>query len=368
MNTSKRLNYEWIVIYRAIGRINVMTARQAIKNIVPVSLRNNVKALKRTVLEQRESANQERRYSRWISRPESVDKARVETRLAFDIHRLEKGLSHQEFRHGFGKHVLSEIAKRMRMLEIADSSYAKNPLYIQGLAVLHEYQKRHEQVGYDLTEIRKLFPSNIWEASQKYIPNDSTNGVSAGSMLLYAESKAKNKSKTFVDLAQNRYSVREYAPTPVSQELLDSAYSVSMKTPSVCNRQATRVYEITNPEIIAKALHIQGGFNGYKEPPTLLFITSDIRAFMDNNERNEPFVDGGLFSMSLLYALEAYGLAACPLNAMFNPKQDKETRELLGIPDYELPIMYIAVGNFPETVPVCVSTRKSPQEIIRIIR
>lgn len=97
-------------------------------------------------------------------------------------------------------------------------------------------------------------------------------------------------------------------------------------------------------------------------PPVLLLVTSDIRAFMNNGERNEPFVDGGLFSMSLLYALEAYGLAACPLNAMFNLSQDRQTRELLDIPDYEFPVMYIAVGNFPESVPVCYSTRYEPEK------
>ncbi len=113
-----------------------------------------------------------------------------------------------------------------------------------------------------------------------------------------------------------------------------------------------------------KALKIQGGFLGYAMPPVLLLVTSDIRAFMNNGERNEPFVDGGLFSMSLLYALEAYGLAACPLNAMFNLSQDRQTRELLDIPDYEFPVMYIAVGNFPESVPVCYSTRYEPEKIV----
>lgn len=98
-------------------------------------------------------------------------------------------------------------------------------------------------------------------------------------------------------------------------------------------------------------------------PPVLLLVTSDIRAFMNYGERNEPFVDGGLFSMSLLYALEAYGLAACPLNAMFNLAQDRQTRELLNMPDYEFPVMYIAVGNFPESVPVC-RFRRTPESIV----
>ena len=71
--------------------------------------------------------------------------------------------------------------------------------------------------------------------------------------------------------------------------------------------------------------------------------------------------------MSLLYALEAYGLAACPLNAMFSRSQDVRTRKLLGIPDYELPIMYIAIGNFPESVPICKSTRYTANSIVRTL-
>lgn len=58
-----------------------------------------------------------------------------------------------------------------------------------------------------------------------------------------SSAKADNLSKRFVQLTQNRYSVREYSDKPVSQELLDKVYEVSMKTPSVCNRQATRIYQ-----------------------------------------------------------------------------------------------------------------------------
>ena len=307
---------------------------------------------------------QHKRFMHWISSDTSADKERVETRLAFDVHRLEKGLSHVEFRDGFGRGVLSEISKRMMLLEKADPGFQRNPLYLQGLAVLHEYQRRHEEDGYDLSEVRDLFPAQIWDAAREYHSEDFIN---AGSFIMEASSKIDNLSKGFTDLAGQRYSVREYSSESIPQELLDKVYKASMKTPSVCNRQATRVYQITNPEKIKKALQIQGGFTGYATPPVLLLITSDIRTFMNNDERNEPFVDGGLFSMSLLYALEAYGLAACPLNAMFSLSQDRQTRKLLGIPDYEFPVMYIAAGNFPESVPVCRSTRRSPESIVTLI-
>lgn len=61
---------------------------------------------------------------------------------------------------------------------------------------------------------------------------------------------------------------------------------MSMRTPSVCNRQPTRVHVILDKEVIAEALHIQGGVNGYPAPPALLMITSDLRAFMTSYERN----------------------------------------------------------------------------------
>lgn len=139
------------------------------------------------------------------------------------------------------------------------------------------------------------------------------------------------------------------------QDAFDKVYEVAMKTPSVCSRQATRVYQITDPVTVKAALDIQVGFRGYAPPPVLLLVTSDIRACMNENERNKPFTDGGLFSMSLLYALEVYGLAACPLNVMFDLSRERRTRRLLDIPDNEFLIMYIAVGNFPGTVPVCRS-------------
>lgn len=336
-----------------------MSVKQTVKAVVPQPVWNQLRRMKETAQSWEAGHIQSRRFRRWMSREDSTDKARVETRLAFDIHRLEKGLSHVNFRYGFGKGVLREIAKRMVMLEKADPSYNTNPLYNQGLAALEEYKRRHAEANYDLSEIEAMFPKHIWQHT-----DTMADSHQAGSFILNAVDKHSNLDKRFVDLAEHRYSVREYSSDSVSQDMLDKVYEVAMKTPSVCNRQATRIHQITDPAKVKAALDIQGGFHGYAPPPVLLLVTSDIRAFMNEAERNEPFTDGGLFSMSLLYALEAYGLAACPLNAMFTLTQERQTRKLLNIPDNEFLVMYIAVGNFPDTVPVCRSTRKSAESIV----
>lgn len=86
-------------------------------------------------------------------------------------------------------------------------------------------------------------------------------------------------------------------------------------------------------------------------PLVLLLVTSDIRGFINGSERNELFVDGGLFPVSLLYALDIYGLAECPLTAMHDLSQEQRTCKLLNIPDNEFLVMCVAVG-IPHIVPV----------------
>ena len=335
-----------------------MMLKQVVKRLIPLAVWNTLREIYNIPQVIMAKHEQSRRFRKWMARERSYDKVRIETKLTFAIHRLEKGLSHVHFRYGFGINVLREMSQQMILLRQVDSNYNTNSLYRQGLSVLGDYRKRHENAKYDLSEIESLFLPDIWNN----VKADTAH--TAGSFIISSSSKSDNLNRGFVELAEGRHSVREYASTPVEQDLLDKVYQAAMKTPSVCNRQASRIYQVTDPTVIESALDIQGGFHGYAAPPVLLLITSDIRAFMNENERNEPFVDGGLFSMSLLYALEAYGLAACPLNAMFSHSQDKHTRSLLGIPDNELPVMDIAVGNFPESVPVCRSARRTVESII----
>lgn len=140
-----------------------------------------------------------------------------------------------------------------------------------------------------------------------------------------------------------------------------------MRTPSVCNRQPTRIRVILNHDLISKALKLQGGFNGYATPPALILLTADNRVFMAPQEHNEGYTDGGLFGMSLLLALEEQGIASCPLNTMFRKGPEKATRELLNIPSYENLVMYIAVGHFPDQCVTCVSHRFRADDVVTVI-
>lgn len=137
------------------------------------------------------------------------------------------------------------------------------------------------------------------------------------------------------------------------------------KTPSVCNRQGWRVYWVEDKQLAERVLQHQRGFGQPQMPEVLLTITVSNNTFLSPVERNEAFVDGGLFAMSVMYGLEHEGLAAVPLNAMMYYKDQLAVRRLLEIDDSEMIIMFMAVGAFPEESVVPVSDRKPADTFVR---
>ena len=281
--------------------------------------------------------------------------------MMYFTHQIEKGLSHKNFRYGFGKRPLQYLAKTLERYCAAVPGYAEKMPYCSALGALGEYMRRHEGHDDALAYVRFLFPADTLAEAQAM---PQTEG---GSFHFAGVDKAANSSRTFRELSENRHSIREFADKPITYAELKPALDLSMRTPSVCNRQPTRVRVILDRELIAKALRVQGGFNGYPTPPALILLTSDNRVFMAPQEHNEGYTDAGLFGMSLLLALEEQGIAACPLNTMFRKGPERTTRKLLNIPSHENLAMYIAVGHFPEECSTCVSHRFMSDDITTVI-
>ncbi len=283
----------------------------------------------------------------------------IDGKLTFHAHSLEKGLSHEQLRLGFGMHALEGLAEALKAYQMRGYDKNRRP-YINALSVLKEYIDVHNAKGHDIAYVDNLFGDFAKEARKSI----STMG---GIVEISASSKSNNKNKNFADLFTGRYSVREYADSDVEIEKVNRAINLSMKSPSICNRQSSRVHVITDLELIRKVLNIQGGLSGYDAPPVLLVTTTETGSFLASTERNQIYTDGGLFSMSLLLSLEYEGLAACPLNAMFTVKQDKSIRSLLKLPASENIIMFIGIGNFKDASNVPKSFRFNVHDIVNEI-
>ena len=306
------------------------------------------------------------REARWFNKAYAKDFSngaiQLEARMMYFTHQIEKGLSHKKFRYGFGKKPLKNLSIIIKKYRKVESDYREKMPYVSAMATVGEYLRRHADHEQDLFYASSLFPADFLAGAKQVAPDKG------GSIVFSGDEKKKNATLPFHQLNEHRHSIREFAQTPITYDQLLPAIESAMRTPSVCNRQPTRIHVILDQDIIAKALAIQGGFNGYPTPPALILLTADNRVFMAPQEHHEGYTDGGLFAMNLLLSLEADGIAACPLNTMFRKGPERATRRLLEIPTNEILVMYIAVGHFPEECKTCVSQRFQAADIVRILK
>ena len=74
-------------------------------------------------------------------------------------------------------------------------------------------------------------------------------------------------------------------------------------------------------------------------------------------EMHLPYVDGSLFAMSFIYALTSLGVASIPLTMGRKLDVLKNIHTMMNIPQNELPVILIAIGNYPDKVEVSLSYR-----------
>ncbi|MFD6135463.1 polysaccharide pyruvyl transferase family protein [Isoptericola sp. NPDC060257] len=301
------------------------------------------------------------RQVRSYDRARSADRiSGARARMIFHAHAIEKGLSRSNFRAGFGRIAVPGLAKEMNSW-LASGFSIDDPYLQSSAAVMKTYFERHAALQHDVSAFRQLFSG----AAQDLI--DATRHHEGG--VLPAEQTREirleaDDSRGFLDVVYGRRSVREFTDEPVSDADVSRAVQIAMQSPSVCNRQAARVHQFQDPEVIRSVLDIQGGFNGYEMPPRLLLITADLDAFLFAPERNQPFVDGGLFMMSLLLGLTQVGLGSCSLNTAMGSAKDAAIRKIIDVPDNEVFISFVAVGHYDQQVLVPRSKRTRVEDVI----
>lgn len=285
-------------------------------------------------------------------------KRHYEADLIFYYHKIEKALSLPNPRVGFGKSVIEELIKK---LEHYTHHYGWDEVSLISLNTLEAYYKFNKENNVDLPDLLntiKTFKKNI----------ESNNQVNSGGVIeINRNDIAKMSNINFKDFVYSRYSIRNFAPGEVSLDLIEEAVYIAQKTPSVCNRQSARVYVYSDENIKKEVLKYQNGNAGFGEhADKILIVTEDLRDFRGAIERNQCFIDGGLYSMTLLYALHSLGVGACPLNLCLNYKTELKLKEVAKIDDHEALIMMIVVGNIPEKLKVAASPRRKVEDVMTV--
>jgi nitroreductase len=276
-------------------------------------------------------------------------------------HGIEKGLALPDPRPGFGD---DKVQSLLESLATYLRRYGSDPLIDAALCALEAYVLFNQQNGLDMAELAgrvgELRSASC--GSSNACPDQTEGGTRE---VLATEIHAAccfDLSRFF----ESRFSVRQFSGEPVGDAQIGEAIRMAQKTPSVCNRQPARVHVFKNDALGARVLACQQGNRGFGDRASnILIVTSELGSFLSVGERNQCWIDGGMFAMSLVYALHSKGLGTCCLNWSVEKEADQQLRSVTGIKPSESIIMLIAVGHLPDRLRVASSPRRPLDQIAR---
>lgn len=271
-------------------------------------------------------------------------------------HVLEKGLTMPERRLGFGQ---DRVRMLLEMLNSFIQKYGATPVQVQSsLNDLAEYLHIHETAQYQLP---KDIIDGIKEVLKFRVSSESTVSIKCTDAEYFVD------DVDFEKFAKSRRSLRYYSDKEVSMADLVESLQIAQTAPSACNRQSTRVKIIQSKEAKEYVLSIHNGTRGFGHRANkILLITSDMASWAPD-DRNMAFLDAGIYTMNLLYALHLKHICACPLNAGMDLKLSKELHDKLNIPPSEIPVCFITIGSAPEEFLIAKSERLSVEDVYTII-
>ena len=292
---------------------------------------------------------------------DKMNKTQLIASLTIDYHRIEKGLAMQNCRPNFGHK--SRVLKRL---------YDMNKVYIKKFGTkdkilkivyycILEYYHWHKKKKIKIN-------CNIIEEYLKKYSFLIKNSKKVGGIYKLKSSNTFDKLKQFDTFFRNRRSVRMYSKKQINDDIIKKCiYNALYGTPTVCNRPINKVYIIKETKLKQKVLSLQNGNRGFgMNAPIILIITTCLENFQNSTERRQPYIGGGMFCMSLIYALHAEKLATCCLNWDVNYKKNIQLKKILNIPKENV-IMYISVGHYPDNYEVAFSDKPDLKDVMKIM-
>lgn len=294
------------------------------------------------------------RFSRYsIQNTFPKDDIQLQSKIISLYHVIEKGLIMPNTRIGYGK---DRIELLIKLLKLYDSKFdsISNVHYNSALKVLEVYLDLHKKTDLDLDYI-KLFLNK----------NGFKNKMQGGYYNLNKQSFIKEAQSNFLDLTKVRKSIRNFSNETVSIDDIRHAIKIAQSSPSTCNRQASRVYLLTNKKKIENVLKLQSGSRGFgNKIDKLLMICFDIKSYQGSGDRYTGYIDASLFAMTLIYALTYKGLGSISLNWSKRKELDLKLREIINIQNSHNVVFFIGVGHLNEATKIAVSKRYNLEDII----
>jgi len=215
----------------------------------------------------------------------------------------------------------------------------------------------HEKNNHILEESLSTLINEVLLKFKNIIPTEQ--------IVMTKENYFKSINSSFADFSNSRRSLRNFSGI-IKTSLIEKAVKLAQNAPSSCNRQPSRVYVIQDKNLIKQALDLQSGNRGFGHlADKLIILTAEFGGCLNLRERNDTYVNGGIYAMNLLYALHYHQIGACTLGWYSQPSQDMELRKICDIAPSETVVLLIACGGVPDKFQLTVSYRNKYSNILQ---
>lgn len=298
-----------------------------------------------------------RHYRKWnYNNLRNNDLCAYEARILRQAHVIEKGLSLSSPRKGFGTARIDELLEMLH--GFIEKGYATdNFAFKNAVAVLNEYVEYQSTLDYQNDKLNKELISLNELAGQ---------AINAGIEKTSYKQLRNLIDGSYPEFFNSRHSMRQFSTRDIDIEDIKKAVKLARKAPTACNRQASRVYFYEDDATNSKLGEYIAGNTGFdSEVKKYLVITADASAFYDTFERNQLYVEAGIFSMALVEALHYYGIGSCILQNGEKSKTNKRFREICdNIPQSERIVLFIAIGYYKDEFTYATSSRKAVDKVL----
>lgn len=308
---------------------------------------------------ERQYLNDYREHRKWnYSNEDLKTKDALEAQILRTTHSLEKGMSVSQPKEKFGVQVALNLLGFIKQFtdcgySIEDSTPVKN-----ALGVIGAYVAFHEQRGFvpeNVVAALNEFKDYIPDCLQEYGPQKCS--------FEELENEIHGEFPTFI---KSRHSLRQFADRPVDAADVRRAVEMAIRCPSACNRQPWKAY-FYNEQAVNEA--VGGGIGGNKafsqDIKNYIIVTCNLSSYRRQDERNQVYVDGGIFSMALIEALHYCGIASCILQNGEDKYRNLKFKSMCGnIPENEKIILFIAIGYYKDEVIYAASHRRNADEVL----
>lgn len=335
------------------------TMKEKIVSLIPPPVAEPLRILKRVALLLINYVYDFYRYFRFSS---SVFRGNSEEKLRAIItahyHSIEKGLSLRNPRPGFGIDEIKKLIDHIALYLKRHGPAQHLSIPLNALRCYVDYNRKHKIENPALEKQISEFEQAYLAVMDSLPPGGGVRKLSRAEVMQAVQSVDASFFMT-------RYSIRQFSDENVPMALIEEAVRRAQKTPVVCNRQSGRAWVVSSKENVAKILDIEKGARGFGEYVNkVIVVTSDLCNFQSSGERYQSWIDGGLFAMSLVYALHSLGVGSCCLNWSMEYSRDIELKRFLKMSQSETVILLLAVGMLPEELVVAESCRKPLSEVL----